>query len=60
MNWSALMAAIRPDSHDRLKHFKNDGPGTRLLALFLEKLPAILAAAGALCAGVYWLVKLLK
>jgi hypothetical protein len=37
------MFAIRPDPHDRLKHFKNDGPGWRLGALFLEKLPQILA-----------------
>lgn len=38
----------RPDPHDRLKHFKNDGPGWRLAGLFLEKLPSILASAGAL------------
>lgn len=36
----------RPDHHDRLKHFKNDGPGWRLAGLFLEKLPTILWGAG--------------
>jgi hypothetical protein len=47
----------RPDPHDRLKHFKNDGPGWRLAGLFLEKLPSILASAGALIFAVWSLMK---
>lgn len=47
----------RPDPHDRLKHFKHDGPGWRLAGLFLEKLPAILASAGALIFAVWSLMK---
>ena len=46
-----------PDPHDRLKHFKNDGPGWRLAGLFLEKLPAILASAGFLTFAVWSLLK---
>jgi hypothetical protein len=54
-----MAALLPPDPHDRLKHFKNDGPGWRLGALFLEKLPAILLSAGGLAAAIYGLVKLL-
>lgn len=54
-----MAALLPPDPHDRLKHFKNDGPGWRLGALFLEKLPAILLSAGGLAATIYGLVKIL-
>ena len=47
----------RPDPHDRLKHFKNDWPGWRLAGLFLEKLPSILASAGALIFALWSLMK---
>lgn len=46
----------RPDPHDRLKHFKHDSPGWRLVGLFLEKLPAILASAGFLAFSVWSLM----
>lgn len=49
---------LRPDPHDRLKYFKNDGPGWRLAGLFLEKLPAILAGAGALIFAIVSLLRL--
>lgn len=48
----------RPDPHDRLKHFKNDGPGWRLAGLFLEKLPSILAGAGVLALSVVSILRL--
>ena len=37
--------------HDQLKHFSNNGPVTKLVALLLLKLPAILMAAGSLAVG---------
>lgn len=30
------------DRHDRLKHFKGDGPAWRITALLIEKAPEIL------------------
>lgn len=54
-----MAALLPPDPHDRVKHFKNDGPGWRLGALFLDKLPAILVSAGVLATAIYGLIKFL-
>ncbi|MES2088962.1 MAG: hypothetical protein V4532_03110 [Pseudomonadota bacterium] len=48
---SNAKVAILLTSNDYVRHFDGHGPGWKLAALIVQRLPAILAALGTLAAG---------
>lgn len=51
-----MPSSTKSSSSDALKHFAEHGPGWKLGALFVEKIPDILRELGPACKGVAILV----